>query len=587
MRRPAIRALVLVLLGLGLALVPAAGAPLEKLAPKIWVEKPVLPCQELVQTESLYLYSTTITARNVFLLADGRLLVGDGYSLLVYEPSLKLAGLCLELSKKAGLTGPGQEYDFILPDRQDRFVAVGFRDSEHHRHLIGVVDLADFQYKETVSLSRGRKAFHLELKKNDRADEPFRPGSMQEVGRLTPLFYDSEALVLQAAIPSRNGIEYLLKLNLNRKTLESTPFPDRCLQAWSADQSILSCPREAPGRLVWEKLEKTSDLSESFIPARVGFDKKGRLLFQEKTEDGTAFVLFDPVKEEKIPLLTLPAARFQPWGGVLHYSAGGDRLFFTGILDGRHNLFVSDLAEKSVRPLAGSGDLDAPPDFASCGGGEFFCYLLGKVLHLGYLEDRSAPDLSVRMEPLFQGAAVWGELSIQPECHDVSFTSGCDDDSVRIEVNEKPVGRGEKVSLKPGLNTVKVSATDRAGNRALLEKDVERLDIPPVTLEMIATTPQNYNGRLVSLEGLVWGWAATGMNESERNFSAGKRFFSTNNAANRNVGTFADRSGAAYYPVPPSVHGWFRVFARVTVEGEKWQLEPILSQPLDSLSTEP
>ncbi len=560
----------------------ASAASLVRVGPRLWVEPPVLELEHLVDTPRQVLYGTKLRATDLFILPGGRLLVGDERNIMLLQPSLDKIGRVDAVAQAAGVDSQDGAYDFIIPDTSAEQVAVGLKDVKHRRYVIATVDLKTFQTSRRVVLDQPEQLPGGGLAERARSDKSRRneiTAFLLRMKHFHPVFFDGRTLVY-ADMPEygmSHGRAWRLDLTAGRPEL----LADRSarLEAYSADGLLVYRPEDAERSIVVSGRGEPQTVSTTALDYRVALlDGRRLLLAEEAADGGMCLVQVDCASGTRSIITTLP---LEPWGAVLLPAPAGGRIFVTGRLDGHAGLYAWRPDTPDLCRLTPEENADTIPACVACGGGEFFAYLTKQALRIGYLEDYTAPLVSLSLSPLYRGQAYLPKVDLQVSIRDCCFTSGWDGQTPTVTVNGKPAAPGT-IALAEGDNTIIAQAQDRAGNVAHVERTVQRVVPVPVTLADIAAHPEQYAARLVALDGFVLGWAAGVLSEQDRAFLENKTIFPNNYMGTRSEGNFVDQTGSAFFPASPWAHGWRHVIATVRVQGRQWRLQPIHESTLKS-----
>ncbi len=184
----------------------------------------------------------------------------------------------------------------------------------------------------------------------------------------------------------------------------------------------------------------------------------------------------------------------------------------------------------------------------------------------------SEPSIIVDFYPKHNGVAFTKDVELEIILRDFAFR---DSHPPVFFLNGKPVkyekGKRIDVTLHPGINRFVIRASDGVHD---LEKRLKIKYVPAIatTIARIERDPARYNGKVIRLRGIGWGWAVKSP-ELARNLKLAKG----NTALSRNTGSFTDGTGIVFLPISPGYKfkGDLYCLLIYNSKNESWLLKPL------------
>ena len=425
---------------------------------KVWFVPPAIKTQRIEGGDYL-IFDTKFPADQIRLLDDGTLVVKRGKWLQTYDASLQKTGE-LDMQKR----GISHGFRILAVSNRPKSVILGIPLRDKKQYELVRVFLPDMKTEILLSLTgddfpgmspNARVRRVMERDKSFAAD--FR-WLVYQSGHFRDGFVRGDTLYVWHApdYGQTFGRLYAVPLRSPRLILLHERF-DRLFghDRRSMVYSILTNDDASDvSRFVIIRHGKSETRSATLEPQRITFYRAGKLF----TAPAHTIKIYD-LPGGKVQTVRFPGDH----GLLLAVSNSGNRLFGSFHLDGKIRFGMYDLrsGKWTVPDLVLT---EEAPKSAATYDGEYFVLSSRENLITGYFNDDSRPLLSLRVADTVYTA----QTEVRPFARDCAFVSGLKG----IYLDGKPVksGTGMTVSLHEGENTLRLEATDRAGNKSVLER---------------------------------------------------------------------------------------------------------------------
>ncbi|GEM_PF-1838621 len=560
---------------LAILLLPLFGV--SKYKDGIWWEKPVFTASP-VDVGPFMVYKTPLKVDNFFLTRGGILVYGN-WQLTLFSPAFEKRGAMGGLDQVVhSVCKSACEVNLILPSRDGKRAVLGLEDQDVGVYHLIMVDLIPGTWKK-IGEFKGEK--YPGYAPNERFKKMYRKDKGMLKDYLWIVFHGnafspSSSWVgdkLYLWFPPDYGTSFGGLYIFDLKTGKSEfPFKNLDLIIGVNEKFLVYSLLKDPDATevapeIWVKAGKEKFVIREADPHHALLSSHW-LLYRKM--DHLTWVLYDLRERRAVGHFKMKDGDHR----VLYLTPSGNRVFLEAKINGKKSLYLYDFRQGrfyELFPEGGSGFR-----VQACYDGEFFIFSHRGYLWVGYLTDLTAPGVKVKTSPLYKGKAFKSPVNLKVEVADRCFVSGV---AGEIVLNGKKYPLKEnssslRMDLREGENPVEISARDRAGNTAHLQKKIIYQKPPRVSLMEIGKNPARYLGKLVLIEGWAWGWAAKGPEEARKLPLA-----PGNTGKSRNWGSITDGTAVALFPISPSSsRSRVRVYAVIRPQGKGWLIDPILTE---------
>ncbi len=549
---------------------------LEKYSERIWWEKPSFQTRIYKTTEGIY-FKTPLKANEAFLTRGG-ILVRKDWTLILYSFSFKEIAKFENLNRIADAVSKGEwDIQLIVPHPSGEKAAVGIADQDNGVYHLVVLniktgswhELTQFKEWDFPGMAPSEKTRKIIIEGGD--EETFKWtvyhgngfAKGKWIGDKIYLWFPPEYALCYGGLYIVNAKNDSFKsfhpkfdalMGVNENYMAYTLFEKSDTDASNIQPRLFIKPLQNNGREFNLAIDDphSAVLSSHF------------LLYREA--DRQTLVLYDLITKEKIASFKVPDRDNR----ILYLTPSGKRVFLRTRINGKKSLFVYDFRSgkfANLYPEEGEGF-----HVQACYDGEFFVYTKNNNLWAGYLKDLSKPVVSVKLSPSYRNKVFLNPVNLTVQVSDRCFTSGADE---KIKINGRTYklknGKAKiQIKFKEGLNQLRISAEDRAGNQATILRRVDFEKAQKVALAELSRNYKKYAGKIVLIEGWIWGYMA----KAPKGYSK-LPLAKDNTAESRSWGSISDGTAVAYFPVPPGEIKKVKVYTTVKLTPTGWLLKPV------------
>ncbi|MCD6130956.1 MAG: hypothetical protein J7J61_02460, partial [Candidatus Hydrothermae bacterium] len=441
---------------------------LTRYSEKVWYEKPAFTLTPQPNSEFLT-FMSNLTADRVILLPKGKILLRRGDLLEIYGPDFDVIRYFKNLKKTIGWDEV-HGYGVLIPSRDGKKLIIGFANRELRQYNLVLFNLETGEHKFLTTLDKMHFPGIAPIKRAMEIIKTDPEFANIYFSRVYNSFDFEDGTWIDDKIYLWFAPEYglhfggLLVYDLSIGQL--TPFLEKADHIIGVSKDGLIAythlkddnATELDKAIYIKTTKSTIRIPDASIEKGACFN--GEILVY--TTHDKKVVFYSVKKKTPVASFNMPGKDFR----MIELSPSGNRLFFTAQIEtAPPTLYVYDTRDRKYYPIITDGrHIDTISFLNSSNDGEFVVFREGSRVWASYLTDYSAPQITLKINPLYKNKAFTESVTVKAYAEDMCFTSGIQEPAIEFDKKKYRSGDEIKVILKEGENILIFKASDRAGN---------------------------------------------------------------------------------------------------------------------------